>query len=368
MSNKLKYPISEPYLSGNEREYLINAFDSGWISSKGEYIEKFENSFARFTGMRSSISCSNGTTALHLAVKALNIGRGDEVIVPNLTFASPANAVLYEGGKLVLVDINKDYWGIDPDQLESFITPKTRAIIAVHLYGHPCDMDEIMRIAKTHDLSVIEDCAEAPGALYKGKPVGTFGDIGCFSFYGNKIITTGEGGMVVTNNDTYSTRIRKLRDHGMTPEKRYWHDEIGYNYRITNLQAAIGYAQLENIEKLIEKKRNIAKLYSQTVNEDIVIQKEMEWANNVFWLPTFILNTCKNKECRDLIIKKMLEIGIETRPTFFPLNEMPPYKTNGVFQNSYKVANLGISLPSLNTMTEEDVFIISESINKLIRK
>ncbi len=368
MQSKISYPVSEPDLSGNERKYLVDAFDSGWISSKGKYIEGFETNFANFIGSKYSVSCSNGTTALHLAVKALGIGRDDEVIVPNLTFASPANAVLYEGAKPVLVDIDREYWGIDPNQIESALTSRTKAIIAVHLYGHPCNMGEIMKIARRHDLRVIEDCAEAHGAKYSGQKVGTFGDVSCFSFYGNKIITTGEGGMVLTDKEETAEKMRKLRDHGMLSERRYWHDDVGYNYRMTNLQAAIGVAQIENPEKKIEKRRWIAQKYAEFIDESIVMQPELKWAYNVYWIPTFLLTTCLDRHTRDLVIKKMFEKGIETRPTFFPLSEMPPYASATKFKNSSYVADIGLSLPATNRMYEDDIRFISETLNDISRK
>ena len=260
---KFDYQISEPDVGELERKYMNDAFDSGWISSKGPFIKEFEDKFAKFVGTRYAVSCSNGTTALHLAVKALGIKKDDEVIIPNLTFASPANAVMYEQGKPVLVDIDIKYWCLDPTKIEEKITEKTRAIIVVHLYGHPADMEPILKLSKKYNLKIIEDCAEAHGAKYKGKVVGSIGDIGCFSFYGNKIMTTGEGGMVTTNDSSIAERIKLLRDHGMSPLNRYWHDEVGYNYRMTNIQAAIGIAQLESINDKIGKHIWIAKKYSE---------------------------------------------------------------------------------------------------------
>ena len=352
--------MSEVDIGSKEKEYMNEAFDSGWISSKGSFINKFEEKFAKFSGTKYGVSCSNGTTALHLAVKALGIGEGDEVIVPNLTFASPANAVIYERAKPVFVDVDREYWCIDPDRVRESITDKTRAIIVVHLYGHPADMDQIMEIARKHDLKVIEDCAEAHGATYKGRKVGSIGDVGCFSFYGNKIITTGEGGMITTNDFDLAERIRNLRDHGMLPSRRYWHEVVGYNYRMTNIQAAIGFAQLETILEKIEKRKWIARKYSEYIGDVAALQPEMPWASNVYWLPTFILSGYSDGGSRDSIMLLMARDGVESRPVFYPMNEMPPYLNRMSFPNSSYVSYHGISLPVSNRFNEEDIEYISE--------
>ena len=355
--------MAEPALGSKEREYMNEAFDSGWISSKGQFISRFEEGFAKFSGTRYGVSCSNGTAALHLAVKVLGIGEGDEVIVPDLTFASPANAVLYENGKPVLVDVDRRYWCIDPEMVRESITENTKAIIVVHLYGHPVDMDPIMSLAKEHDLKVIEDCAEAHGATYKGKKVGSIGDIGCFSFYGNKIITTGEGGMTTTNDQELAEKIRILRDHGMQPSKRYWHEEVGYNYRMTNIQAAIGLAQMESIGEKIWKRRWIARKYSEYIGDEAELQPEMSWASNVYWLPSFILNGSSGSGSRDSLMTLLANKGVESRPLFYPLNEMPPYTTEMSFPNSNYISYHGISLPVSHRFDEDDIRFISEVFN-----
>ena len=359
--------MAEPDIGYHERDYMNEAFDSGWISSKGPFIKKFEEAFAKFAGTKYAVSCSNGTTALHLAVRAIGIGQRDEVIVPNLTFASPANAVLYEKGKPVLADVNRTYWCIDPENVRRSITEKTRAIIVVHLYGHPADMDQFKEIAKDHSLKIIEDCAEAHGAMYKGHMVGSIGDVGCFSFYGNKIITTGEGGMVTTNDFDLAEKIKILRDHGMLPSKRYWHEEIGYNYRMTNIQAAIGLAQLESIVKKIDKRKWIARKYSEYIDEDAELQPEMPWASNVYWLPTFILDSINNENSRDSLISLLSREGVESRPAFYPLNEMPPYTNGEEFPNSHFISYHGISLPVSNRFSEDDIRIISEVFNRAFK-
>ena len=359
-----RFPVSEPSFQGKEREFLLNAFDSGWISSKGEYIERFERDFSKYVGTKYGVSTSNGTTALHLAVRALGIGRGDEVIVPDLTFASPANAVIYEGATPVLVDVEREYWGMDPSAVEQAITDRTKAIIAVHLYGHPSKMDALLRICKERDIKLIEDCAEAHGAKFEDKVVGSFGDISCFSFYGNKIITTGEGGMALTNDDKLAEFMQKLRDHGMSQKKRYWHDTVGYNYRLTNLQAAIGLAQLAYINEKISKRRWIAEQYAKYMPENIKIQPQMKWAYNVYWIPSFIIEGIVSHEVINSIMKQLLKIGIDTRPLFYPLHQMPPYYIPKAFPSSDYISNHGISLPSLESMTESDIAFISESLAK----
>ncbi|MFH1514194.1 MAG: DegT/DnrJ/EryC1/StrS family aminotransferase [bacterium] len=339
-------PISEPLLGEEELQNVIDAVKSGWISSKGAYITEFEQKFAGYCGVNNGIATSNGTAALHLALKALGIKKDDEVIVPTLTFIATANAVTYCNAKPVFVDSHPIYWNMDPEKIEEKITENTKAIIPVHLYGHPCDMDPIMDIARDHDLYVIEDAAEAHGAEYKGKKVGSFGDINCFSFYGNKIITTGEGGMCLTDDDELAERMRILRDHGMNPNRKYWHDVIGFNYRMTNMQAALGVAQIEKIEKIIELKRLNAEHYNRllkNVNENtITLPIEEKWARNVYWMYSVLIDHRIN---RDDMIKKLEQEGIDTRPLFYPIHKMPPY-LGGVFPVAEVVSKLGISLPS----------------------
>lgn len=359
-------PVYEPNIGQRELEYVEDAVKSGWVSSKGPYIEKFEKSFASYIGTKYGVTASNGTAALHLAVSALGIGAGDEVIVPNLTFVSPVNAVLYNGGIPVLVDSNENDWNINYDQIESRITERTKAIIAVHLYGHPCDMKRITEIADNHDLKIIEDCAEAIGAVYNGKKVGTFGDISCFSFYGNKIITTGEGGMCLTDDEKTAQKIRELRDHGMKPNRRYWHDNIGYNYRMTNIQAALGVGQLERINSFIEKKRQIAKMYDYRLRNvnGIITQPEMSWAKNVYWLYSILVNYPSGRN-RDKVIKTLEDENIETRPFFFPVNIMPPYVkfgNNEELKISQNLSISGLNLPSSTKITQDDIELICDLV------
>jgi len=363
-----RYPVAEPEIGEEELKNVVEAVKSGWVSSKGKFIEDFENSFAKYVGVKYGVATSNGTVALHLALVALNIGKGDEVIVPDLTFAATINAVIYVGAKPVIVDINPDYWCIDPNKLEKAITQNTKAIIPVHLYGHPCDMEAIMEIASRHNLYVVEDAAEAHGAEYKGKKVGSFGRISCFSFYGNKIITTGEGGICLTNDNELAEKIKILRDHGMSPKRRYWHDVVGFNYRMTNLQAALGLAQLNKIERFIEKKRGIAKIYTEELSsiEGVTLHPEMPWAKCVYWLYSILIDN--KKVTRDELAEKLKENGIETRNFFYPLHEMPIYRkyANLTYPISSKISKQGLNLPSSVKLSEEDVKYIARKVREII--
>ncbi len=360
-------PIAEPLLGEEELNNVIEAVKSGWISSKGKFIPEFEEKFARYCGVKYGVATSNGTTALHLALTALGIGPGDEVIVPTLTFIATANAVRYTGAKPVFVDSHPDYWCIDPGKIEEVITPKTKAMILVHLYGHPADMDQILAITRKHDIFVIEDAAEAHGAEYKGRKVGSFGDISCFSFYGNKIITTGEGGMCLTNDEKLATKMKILRDHGMNPSKRYWYDIIGFNYRMTNMQAAIGVAQLEKIDRFIEKKREIAAWYSKRLNELeqrrlIKLHPEMPWAKCVYWMYSILFQDVFRIN-RNELMGKLEKEGIETRPFFYPVHIMPPYEgSRESFPVAEKLSSFGLNLPSSVKLTEKNVQGICETL------
>ena len=360
-------PVAEPCLGEEELKNVVEAVKSGWISSKGKYIEEFEREIAKYCSVKYGVATANGTVALHLALKALGIGKEDEVIVPTLTFVATANAVTYCNAKPVFVDSHPEYWCIDPEEIEGKITKNTRAIIVVHLYGHPCDMDWIMDIAEDKGLYVIEDCAEAHGAEYKGKKVGASGDITCFSFYGNKIITTGEGGMCLTNNEELAEKMRLLRDHGMSKHKKYWHDIVGFNYRMTNLQAAIGVAQLKKLDEFIEKKRQIAKWYAEEMKELeekglIKLHPEMPWAKCVYWMYSILIED-KIKISRDVLMKKLEEKEIETRPFFVPMHLLPMYSSNEKLPVAEELARKGLNLPSSVNLSFESIKIICSTIN-----
>ena len=351
----IHFPVASPVLSGNEFKYLIDAFCSSWISSAGRYINKLEDDFASYSDCSHGIAVCNGTAALHLALLSLEIGIGDEVIIPDLTFAATINAILHANATPVIVDVEEDSWCISPKEIEKAITPKTKAIIPVHLYGQPCDMGAIMDIAKKHNLKVIEDCAEAHGAMFKNQKVGSFGDIGCFSFFGNKVITTGEGGMCITNSSRLCNKIKLLRDHGMSKEKRYWHDTIGYNYRMTNLQAAIGVAQLERIENIHKNRRAYELQYRKILSgKNFTFQKDLNGRQRITWLVSFLLDNNTN---RDEYIKILKSHGIDARPSFYPLSSMPIYKKYSSQSTpiTHKISKSGLNLPtyeSLKSFTE----------------
>jgi perosamine synthetase len=320
--------------------------------------------FAEFCGTSYAIATSNGTTALHLALLALDIGPSDEVIVPTLTFIATANAVTYTGARPVFVDSEPETWNLDPDLIEEAITSRTKAIIPVHLYGHPANMAPILEIAVQHGLSVVEDAAEAHGACYKGCRVGGIGDIGTFSFYGNKIITTGEGGMVVTTRADLADKMRMLRDHGMAPDQFYWHPILGYNYRMTNLQAAIGVAQMEKIDDILSSKRYIAHTYKERLRNvpGIVLPPQALWAQNVHWLYTIMVDAELFGCTRDDLAIRLSEQGIETRPIFPPLHTQPIYDSGQRFPVAERFAATGLSLPSAPGLRLDDVVRIADAI------
>jgi perosamine synthetase len=365
---RLKIPVAEPSIGEEELKLVSKAVRSGWVSSKGKFIEEFEEKFAKYIGAEYAIATSNGTTALHLALTALEVSQKDEVIIPTLTFASVANAVIYNRSKPVFVDSHPQYWCINPEKIENKINKRTKVIMPVHLYGHPCHMETIMKIAKNHNLYVIEDCAEAHGAEYKGKRVGSFGDIACFSFYGNKIITTGEGGMCLTNDEELADRMRMLRDHGMRPEKRYWHEIVGFNYRMTNLQAALGVAQLKKIDTFIRRKREIAETYNSLLKDvkGVTLPPEMPWAKNVYWLYSILVDEKEFGVSRDKLMINLAEDGVETRRFFYPIHTMPPYSkyaSGDSFDIADRLSSRGINLPSSVKLKEEEIREIARLIS-----
>jgi perosamine synthetase len=359
-------PVYQPSLTGNEKKYVNECLDSTWISSKGKFISEFEDRFANYTGVKYAVSVCNGTVALHLALVSLGIGPGDEVIVPTLTYIASVNAITYTGATPIFVDSLADTWQIDPEDVNAKVTSKTRAIMVVHLYGHPCDMDAISIIAKKHGLFVIEDCAEAFGALYKGKHVGTFGDIATYSFFGNKTITTGEGGMVVTNDQTLHDRSLHFKGQGLAKYREYWHDVVGYNYRMTNICAAIGLAQLEQADEFLNKKREIAERYKKGLQGlPLSMHGEFGDVRHSYWMVSILVERI---EQRDLLRKALADNGIETRPLFYPVHTMPiyhnKYQKHPIAEN---LASRGINLPSWPELKKEDMEYINEKIYEIIR-
>ena len=359
-------PVYEPFLGVRVRQYVLDCVESGWVSSLGQYVPRFEAEFSRFCGVPYGIATSNGTTALHLALAVLGIKPGDEVIVPALTFVATANAVAYTGASVVLADVDPATWTLDPESVRQLITPRTRAIIPVHLYGHPCDMDPIVALARRHGLRVVEDAAEAHGARYRGRPVGSLGDLGCFSFYGNKIITTGEGGMVVTANREWAERAAFLRDHAMVKAPHYYHPEIGFNYRMTNVQAAIGCAQMEEIATVLERKRAIAAAYCAGLCPipGLTLAPQADWAESVFWMYSVLVEPSFGKE-REAVCEGLRAAGIDTRPFFVPLHELPPYRRADPLPIASRLGATGINLPSGPALTSEQVEFICRSLAAL---
>jgi len=358
-----KIPVYQPSLSGNEKKYVNDCLDTAWISAKGKYVNEFESKFADYISINHAVTVCNGTVALHLALVALGIGAGDEVIVPTFTYIAPVNAIKYTEATPIFADSLRDSWQVDPAEIKLKITSHTKAIIVVHLYGHPCDMDVICKIAKEHRLFVIEDCAEAFGSLYKGAHVGTFGDIATFSFYGNKTITTGEGGMVITNDETLYDRILHFKGQGLAKYREYWHDVIGYNYRMTNICAAIGLAQLERADEIIAKKLQIAKWYDEMLaGSAFTTNAPVGDVRHSYWMYSVLVPKARY---RDQIREYLKDTGIETRPTFYPVHTMPMYSSR---YEKHPVAEdigwRGINLPSYSDLQKEDVKFVCENLRK----
>ena len=356
--------VAQPKMVGNERKYVLDCLDTNWISSNGKYIGAFEEAFAAFCGVNYAIATNNGTTALHLALVALGVQPGDEVIVPTVTYIATANAVRYCGATPVLVDVCADTLNIDPASLESKITARTRGIIPVHLYGHPVDMEAINAIARRHGLWVVEDAAEAHGAAVNGKKVGGLGACATFSFFGNKIITTGEGGMITTNDEELAAKLRLYRGQGMDPKRRYWFPVVGYNYRMTNIQAAIGLAQMEGIEQALADRDRLAGWYAEALGhmvDQIQLPAPARWARQAFWMYTIYLRQGGESD-RDEVMRKMDELGIETRPVFYPMHVMPPYLEDAEYPVADLWAGRGISLPTHQDLTFDDVERIAQGL------
>ena len=362
-------PISRPSIGELERRYLLEAFDSGWISSLGRYIDEFEKSFASFCGTAHAVAVSNGTVALHLALEGIGVKEGEEVIVPDLTFVATANVVRHANGVPVIVDVDRETMCMDPAALERAITPKTRAVIPVHLYGHPADMDRIMGIAKKRGIDVVEDAAEAHGAEIGGKRVGSFGRCATFSFYGNKIITTGEGGMITTDDGALAERLRLLRDHAMSRTRKYWHAEIGYNYRLTNLQAAVGLAQMERIDVLLAKKRDIFTRYHRNLGglHGVRLNPTMPGCKNSYWMVCFERDGWE-EATRASFMSELRKRNVDSRPYFAPLSDMPMYASPAVRTPvAHALSRKGINLPSFADMSEEMVDYVCQNVIDQLR-
>jgi perosamine synthetase len=364
----MRYRVAAPDLSGNESAYVNECLRSTWISSNGPFIHKFEASVASVTDTRHAIATCNGTVALHLALTGLGVGPGDEVIVPSLTFVATANAVLYCGATPVFADSERDTWCLSVPSVARLLSPRTRAIIPVHLYGHPCDMGPLLELARRKGLWVIEDCAEALGATYEGRPIGSFGTASTFSFYGNKLVTTGEGGMVVTNDDRLAERLRLLRGQGMDPQRRYWHPIVGFNYRMTNIAAALGLAQMERIDRLLHDRKQIAAWYNEHLGNlsVLVLPVEAAGAASAFWMYSILT---PNNAWRDALMADLAKKGIETRPFFSPVHEFPMYRGCRNDNNCPTARDLsyrGLSLPTSSYLQKQDIDVITRELRDLL--
>jgi len=361
-------PVCEPTLSGKEKEYLLDCLESNWISSAGKYIPAFEEKFAAECGCKYGIACVNGTVALHLGLAALGLEPGDEVILPTFTMIATINSVTYTGATPVLIDSEPCTWNMDVEQLADKITPKTKAIIPVHTYGHPVDMDPIMELAEQHGIFVLEDAAEAHGAEYKGRRAGGLGHAAGFSFYANKIITTGEGGMITTNHAKLAALTQNLRDHAFSSERHFWHKYVGFNYRMTNMQAAVGLAQTEQMSGFIENRRQNAALYTELLKEipGIVTPPEASYAKNVFWMYSVLVED-EFGLTRDQLRAYLARHGIETRTFFIPMHLQPIYFETFKGQR-YPVAEMlcqrGFYLPSASSLTEQQIKYIAGMVRQ----
>jgi perosamine synthetase len=358
-----RIPVAEPVLAGNEQKYVLDCLETAWISGSGKYVQAFEERFAEYCGAKHAIAVFNGTVALHLTLLVLGIGAEDEIIIPDLTYVASPNSATYCGAKSVFVDIDPLTWTLDTGDVVRKITTHTKAIMPVHVYGHPADMDPLLKLAREHRLFVVEDAAEAHGSEYKGRRTGGIGDIATFSFYGNKIITTGEGGMVTTNDDALARDIRILKGQGMDPDRRYWFPVVGYNYRMTNVQAAIGLAQFERIDWFVERRIEVAAWYAEFLSDtDLQLPVQAEWAKNVYWLYSVCVPENVN---RDRLMQQLDEKGIETRPFFYPMHSLPPYfdpQGDTRFPVSTQISARGINLPSSASLTKEDVAYIADAL------
>lgn len=361
-------PVYEPVLTEEVKTNVIECLESNWISSRGKFIDEFEHQFSLWTGSKHSATVSNGTVALHLALLALDIGFGDEVIVPTFTYVASVNAIAYVGGTPVFVDSLTDTWQVDPADIERKITNKTKAILAVHLYGQPADMLKIMALANKYNLKVIEDAAEAFGSKIGNRHVGTFGDISTYSFFGNKTITTGEGGMVVTDSLELDRRVRKLKGQGLAGTKEYWHDEVGFNYRMTNICAAIGVAQLKVADNILTRKRHIAELYKKLmVDLPLSFFWEIPGTTSSFWMNCISVDVATD---RDILREYLKKYGIETRPGFFPSHTMPMFEkySNGAYPVALMLSMSTINLPSSPALSDDDVIYIVDIIKNFFKE
>jgi perosamine synthetase len=370
----ISIPVASTDLSGNEEKYVLEAVRSTWISSTGPFVKRFEKEFAELCETKNALSVSNGTVALHLALLAMDVRPGDEVIVPSLTYIATANAVRYVGAEPVFADVDPNTWCLDPASVEHRITPKTKGIIAVHIYGHPADMDALNKLAAAYGLWVVEDAAEAFMARYKGRVVGGLGKVSTFSFYGNKTITSGEGGAVATNDPELEYRMRILRGQGMDPQRRYFFPVVGYNYRLTNVACAILCAQLERQQAILERRREIFATYSRHLSgmPGIGLQPVAPWAEVSPWLFCITVNATEYGHTRDELMAHLATQGIETRPFFIPLHTLPPYRAGSRARGEHlpvtdQLGASGINLPTYNQLSDEEIIYVAQAIAQWVK-
>lgn len=364
-----KISITRPSISDLEVQYVNDAIKNGWGERCYDYINRFQKSFADYLGSRYALATSSCTGAIHLALMSLGIQPGDEVIVPDITWIASVEPVLYIGAKPIFVDVLPDTWCIDPKQIEAAITPKTKAIIVVHLYGNLCEMDQILEIAHRHKLKVLEDAAESLGSLYKNKKAGSIGDVGVFSFHGTKTISTGEGGIVVTNSEHVIERARILNDHGRDPKigKAFWMSEYGYKYKMSNLQAAMGCAQIERADELLQKKREVFSWYRKLFDNSLIyaMNPEPEHVFNSFWMPTVIFDKSLNVD-RDKLMGYLKDNNIDSRPFFYPLTSLPMFEEKKANKTAYDIYSRGICLPSHHALTYDNVKTVHQAVMKFV--
>jgi perosamine synthetase len=367
-------PVNEPLLNGNEKKYLLECIETGWISSEGPFIKQFEENFAARVNRQHAIAVSNGSVAIDAAIVALGIGPGDEVILPTFTIISCAAAIVRAGAIPVVVDADPTTWNLDITQLEAKITPKTKAIMVVHIYGLPVDMDPVLALAQKYGLYIIEDAAEMHGQTYKGKPCGSFGDISTFSFYPNKHITTGEGGMIVTNNPDLADRCRSLRNLCFQPQKRFVHEELGWNLRMTNLQAALGVAQLERLDEFVDLKRHMGKRYTELLADVPGLQLPIahtDYADNIYWVYAIVLDETIPFDATE-VMQRLGAHKIGTRPFFWGMHEQPVFRKMGMFEGitcpvAERIARRGFYIPSGMALTDEQMTEVAHKVKEVLR-
>jgi perosamine synthetase len=366
VNNPRFIPMATPVLGDREIEYVSDAVRSGWISFQGKYVDEFEKAFSQYCGVRHGIAVSSCTSALHLALAVLGVGPGDEVIIPGITHIAVPNAVTLTGGKIVLADCEAVTWNIDPNKIAEKLTSRTKCVVVVHLYGHPVNMDPIIELSKKHGFYIVEDAAEAHGAEYKGRKTGGLGHIGCFSFFANKIITTGEGGMIVTDDARLATKARKLGNQAYEQERRFLHRELGFHYRMTNMQAAIGVAQMQHIDTFVNTRRRNAQLYNELLRgiTGLVLPPEAEWAKSVYWMYSVLIEDSFGMQADDF--RTYLKgRGIEARPFFYPMHLQPLYAaqfSGEAYPETERLGRRGVNLPSGNELTAADVRVVVDAI------